>query len=472
MIHYIIYTLIGLGCSLSVYLCLLKKQKTFQFNRFFLISTLVLCLLAPIVEIEILNNAPNLTDISFQASEGKIFNDSDEILDGVIIEELQRSSYPIYTILFYLYLGISICLTYRFARNLISILKLTKNCQKYIGSLKLIEGSSQKNVSSFFNYLFINPENLKDKQYAKSVVQHEMIHAQQLHTLDIMLVELLICAFWFNPFIWVYKKVICQNHEFIADNDTIKSGIDIETFTNTIINSGSMEYRVPLTSGFNFIQIKNRIIMLHQSKSSALKRTIKTVIAIFLFSGIFMFSSFKDLKEPLIVVVDAGHGGHDQGYLNEKDIVLNISSELSKLSNDKIKIIRLRNTDKYVSLQDRVKFINKQNADIMISLHCNSFSKTTANGLMAFYSEKSENHKTSLKYSRILVNQQLEDVCKKGVLRRANFIILKEVKHPSVLMELGFLSNQEDNNRLNSSEHQQEIAKSLYKGLLEIRNQK
>lgn len=86
-----------------------------------------------------------------------------------------------------------------------------------------------------------------------------------------------------------------------------------------------MEYRVPLTIGFNFIQIKNRIIMLHQSKSSVLKLTIKSVIVLSLFTGVFMFSSFKDLKVPLIVVVDAGHEGKDYGHLNEKDIALNIS---------------------------------------------------------------------------------------------------------------------------------------------------
>jgi len=185
-----------------------------------------------------------------------------------------------------------------------------------------------------------------------------------------------------------------------------------------------------------------------------------------------MFSSFKDLKEPLIVVVDAGHGGYNHGHLNEKDIVLNISKELSKLSSAKIKIITLRDTDKYVSTQDRVKFINKQNADFMISLHCNTASKSTVNGVEVFYSEKNKSHETSLKYSRIIVRQQLEDVCEKGKIKTADFFTLKSVNCPSVLMELGFLSNQEDNNRLNNTEHQQDIAKSLYKGLLKIRDRK
>ena len=66
-----------------------------------------------------------------------------------------------------------------------------------------------------------------------------------------------------------------QNHEYIADDQSVSSGIDIENYSNTIINLGQKEWRVPLTSGFNFIQIKNRIIMLHQSKSPVLKQTLK-----------------------------------------------------------------------------------------------------------------------------------------------------------------------------------------------------
>ncbi len=116
---------------------------------------------------------------------------------------------------------------------------------------------------------------------------------EELHTVDIILLELLICVFWFNPFIWLYKKAIFKITNLLQMTNPSLSGIDIENYSNTIINLGQKEYRVPLTSGFNFIQIKNRIIMLHQSKSSVLNRTLKITSVILLFAGIFAFSSCK-----------------------------------------------------------------------------------------------------------------------------------------------------------------------------------
>ncbi|WP_034059496.1 N-acetylmuramoyl-L-alanine amidase [Lacinutrix jangbogonensis] len=472
MIDYIIYTIISLGCSFFVYYFVLKNQKTFQFNRFFLLISLLLCLVAPVIEIDFFNVIPSITEVSFQPLDTQII--LEEVIEGARVEkEYSNPLNLLNTIFWYSYLIISLGFFFRFFINLIRIIKLTRKGHSRLGTLKLIKTTDEKNVASFFNYLFINPERLKDNQYSKSVLQHESIHSNQLHTLDILLIELLLCVFWFNPFIWLYRKAMLQNHEFIADNNTVQSGIDIENYSNAIINLGHMEHRVPLTSGFNFIQIKNRIIMLHQSKSSVLKRTMKISTALLLLVGVVLFSSFKDIKKPLVVVIDAGHGGKDPGNLNEKDIVLNISKKLSKLSDDKIKIITVRDDDDFLSLRDRVKFINAQNADVMISLHCDTSEKITKRGVEVLYDDSNKNNKASLGYGLLLMNQQLENkVVDKGGMKTASFYMLKNVLCPSVFIELGFLSNETDNSRLNDAKHQQDIAKALYDGLLEIRDKK
>ena len=63
MISYFIYTIISLGCSYAVYVLLLRRQKTFQFNRFFLIGSLLLCLVAPFMEIELFKAVQSITEI-------------------------------------------------------------------------------------------------------------------------------------------------------------------------------------------------------------------------------------------------------------------------------------------------------------------------------------------------------------------------------------------------------------------------
>ncbi|WCO00668.1 N-acetylmuramoyl-L-alanine amidase [Psychroserpens ponticola] len=467
MINYIFYTIVSLGCAYLIYQLVLKAQKTFQFNRFFLLGTLLLSLMAPIMEINVLDTMPSITEISLEPSEVSVV--SHEILEGVTVAEIQKPKYSIFYILWYVYLTISICFAIRFIKNIFGIIKLTKRSHGRIGSLKLVETNDGKNASSFFNYLFINTESLKDKCYSDSMIQHELVHCNQWHTLDVIVLELLLCAFWFNPFIWFYRMAIVQNHEFIADGNTVQSGIDIINYSQIIIHSSHKEYRVPLTSGFNFIQIKNRITMLHQSQSSVLKRTLKITAALLLFASVFMFSSFKDLKEPLIVVVDAGHGGKDPGNLNEKDIVLRISKQLSKMSNEKIKIITIRDKDKFWSLEDRVNFINDKNADLVISLHTNAYKDTSVGGVEAYYYDKNNYGKKSHDYSKILLQNQLHLFSSKRKIKQAGFYILKNVNCPAVLLELGFITNEKDKAILTNGENQKAIAKSLFKSLLEIR---
>lgn len=474
MLSYFIYTIISLGCAYALYFLLLRKQKTFQFNRFFLIGSLLLCLLAPFLEIEMFNAVPNIIEIPVQTftESAAIFQEKEDIVLGNVelVNEPQTS--PI----FYIFLIVSLIMLFRFFRNIIKIYCLTRGKYERFGNLKLIRNTDSEMVSSFFNYTFINEnQNLEDADFL-SILKHETVHCKEFHTIDLILVELLICVFWFNPFVWLYKKAILQNHEYIADDKSISSGIDIENYSNTIINSGQKEYRVPLTSGFNFIQIKNRIIMLHQSKSSVLKRTLKIISVIVLFAGIFAFSSYKDLNEPLIVVIDAGHGGKDSGELSgnskEKDIVLNISNQLALLSNSKVKFIITRDDDKFLSLAERVEFINAQNADLVISLHCNAHKDQSTNGVEAYYYDKNDFKDKSNEYSKILVESQMELFSNSRGVKSASMYVLKQINSPGVVLELGFMSNKKDMAILINSEKQKEIAKSLFKSLLEIREKK
>lgn len=474
MISYFIYTIISLGCSYVVYVLLLRKQKTFQFNRFFLISSLLLCLLAPLLEIEMFDAVPSITEIPVQAfTESVVVSQSIEEVSSdpvEIVSEIQRSP------LFYIYLMSSLFLLFRFSKNIFKLYKLTRGASERLGKLKLIKSHDSELVSSFFNYMFIHEkQTLNDEDYL-SIIKHETVHCEELHTVDVILVELLICAFWFNPFIWLYKKAMLQNHEYIADDKSISSGIDLENYSNTIINLGHKAYRIPLTSGFNFINIKNRIIMLHQSKSSVVKRTFKMTSVLLLFAGIFAFSSYKDLKNPLVVVIDAGHGGKDSGNLSEQNkekyIVLQISNLLASLSDEKVEIVLTRNNDEFLTLKERAEFVNNKKPDLFLSLHCNAHQDKSISGIEAYYNPKHQLNETSLNYAEVLVAHQLGNFSSRGVKKASGFYLLKNTSVPGVYLELGFLTNESDRLVLTDKVQQVKIAESIYDGLLDIRNKK
>ncbi|MBU2929665.1 M56/M15 family metallopeptidase [Winogradskyella psychrotolerans] len=479
MISYFIYTMISLGCSYAVYVLLLRRQKTFQFNRFFLLSALVLCLAAPFIEFELFKAVPSITQIPLEN-----FTKTDILIDTVesieIGEEVTVTSNRTHPITI-IYITISLLLFVRFLKNLFQLYRLTRANFETIGKLKVIKTSDSDMVASFFNYMFLPSHHNLPEDDVNSIVAHETVHSKELHTLDIILLEFLSCVFWLNPFIWLYKKAILQNHEFIADEKSVSSGIDIENYSNTIINLGQKDYRVPLTSGFNFIQIKNRIIMLHQSKSSVLNRTLKITSVIFLFSGIFALSSCKDLDdtlstEPLVVVIDAGHGGKDSGHFSEheveKTIILQITNLLASLSNDKVEIVLTRNNDKFVELSERADFINNIQPNLFLSLHCNAHSDASISGTEAYFNPKLQDAETSLKYADVLIKHQLDNFASRGVKEASGFYLLKNTTVPGVYLELGFLTNERDRVVLTDKREQLKIAKSIYEGLLEIRNSK
>lgn len=463
---YFIFTILNLGCTYLVYRLVLRNQKTFQFNRFFLLVSLSLCFLSPIIEMEIFKTVPSLTELSFNAiaSTPVIIENINNTFESSSVNAIS----PKVNYLWYIYLLISLIFLIRFTKNLFELVGIAVKTTKRFGSFKIVEIEGLKNTSSFFNLLFVNQESLKYSKEAESIIRHELVHYRHWHSVDVIISELFLCFFWYNPFVWLYKVAIIQNHEFIADYLTIKSGIDIEEYSQTIIKTGNHKQTIRLTSSFNFTQIKNRIHMLHQSKSKVFSRIFKVGISLLLFIGIVAFSSFKKANEKFIVVIDAGHGGQDNGHLNEKEIVLNVSNMLQSLSNDKLQIITTRDSDVFLTLKERIDFINKQNPDLVISLHCNANTNTAKGGVEAYYyeSDNYQQYSKSMEYGSFISSKLLELGFSEVRLSPADFVILRELQSPAFLLELGFLTNESDNLKLNNVLTQKEIAKVIYDGIL------
>ena len=216
-------------------------------------------------------------------------------------------------------------------------------------------------------------------------------------------------------------------------------------------------------------------------------------------------------KKRRTIIIDPGHGGKDpgtsyQGKLNEKDIVLNFSKVLKeKLINDGYRVFLTREIDKFIKLNDRVEFAKKKGADLFISIHADASKKDNVRGFSVYtLSEKKmdkeaekvanlENkgsvfsrkgliginltqsrniiedwqikqafkraNRSSFEFAEILVN----NVKKKSKLlnrphRYAGFAVLKSPNYPSVLVELGFITNDKDRNNLRSKNWQSILA--------------
>ena len=119
---------------------------------------------------------------------------------------------------------------------------------------------------SFFNTIFINPA-LHNEQETHQILTHEFTHARQLHSLDVLLSELMTVIFWINPAAWLLKREIRHNLEFLADNSVLKSGIDSKNYQYHLLQ---LSYQVPenqLINKFNISPLKKRITMMNQQKT-------------------------------------------------------------------------------------------------------------------------------------------------------------------------------------------------------------
>ncbi|WP_121665782.1 N-acetylmuramoyl-L-alanine amidase family protein [Mesonia aquimarina] len=206
-------------------------------------------------------------------------------------------------------------------------------------------------------------------------------------------------------------------------------------------------------------------------KFSLLLLSSLIIFAVFAFST----SSETTSDKPLKVVIDAGHGGKDSGTTNEdakeKDITLQLVQKLKEVNTSKeLELVFTRENDEFISLEERIKIANTNNADFIISLHVNSSNNKNDNGIEAYTKANSSDSRTisfvsSLVAELIFNNSPLQ----KTEMRKANFKILRDSKAPAVLLELGFISNLENKAYITSKKGQTKLAESILESLKKMK---
>jgi N-acetylmuramoyl-L-alanine amidase len=189
-----------------------------------------------------------------------------------------------------------------------------------------------------------------------------------------------------------------------------------------------------------------------------MKNLLKFIVLAFLTITL----AFTDFDKKTIVI-DVSHGGKDYGTtahgFNEKEIALNIANKIKQLNkNSSVEIILTRDSDKFLSLNERAEQINKLKPDFVISLHVNATDDKKESGKEIFVSdknnqkEKSGNLALELFYSFNDSNVEI---------KKADFYLLKNVEYPIALIELGYLTNENDREILTTEKGQYELAESI-----------
>lgn len=177
-----------------------------------------------------------------------------------------------------------------------------------------------------------------------------------------------------------------------------------------------------------------------------------------------------------IVVIDAGHGGHDPGASSkagtrEKDVALKASLILKKkLENYGFKVYMTRERDNYVKLYERAAIANQLGADLFISVHINAARSTSAKGIEVLYNPDPARNNKAL--ARAIENKLIEytGAVERGIVSRPKLVVIRETKMDAVLVELGFLSNTQDEMNLLTDSYLIKCANGILDGIIDFLN--
>lgn len=135
----------------------------------------------------------------------------------------------------------------------------------YNHDVRIIKGDS--GPFSFWKSIFINPANHEPADL-HSILLHEQVHVSELHTLDVLLAELSTVFYWFNPGVWLMKKAVRENIEFITDRKILNNGADSKQYQYSLVNVSFSAGPQGIVNHFNISTIKKRIIMMNAKRSS------------------------------------------------------------------------------------------------------------------------------------------------------------------------------------------------------------
>ena len=204
--------------------------------------------------------------------------------------------------------------------------------------------------------------------------------------------------------------------------------------------------------------------------------------------GAWVKDASRDKNTKRAIFLDPGHGGSDSGAVangvREKDLTLSVYNKVSsRLASLGYSVLTSRNTDKDVGLVSRADQANKSNADMFLSIHFNAGGRGASYGIETYYykpeagytpaiNKENHNNPERLEKSRKLANKVQQNLLYKtgaydrGV-KRASFAVLRETSIPSILVELGFIDNQEEVSKIKTNEYQEKLADGIVDGIVE-----
>ncbi|WP_207759807.1 M56 family metallopeptidase [Flavobacterium cyanobacteriorum] len=271
----------------------MEKEKIHVFNRFYLLFSLLFSLAVPFISIPLYTEAP---------AETKLLQPAIEKLPVVAALPVEKADY-LALVFWVIYGFVASLLAIRLINNIYKLYKKAASGTKITyGSAKLVLLEGKTLPHTFLGYIFLSKEDHENRCIEQELYIHELTHVSQKHTYDLLVLELLKVAYWFNPLLYLYKKAIQLNHEFLADEAVTSSDKDVVKYQQLLLCKSTPHLNLRLASSINYSITKKRFIMMTKTTTKAKSAIVKmaSVQVIAGLAALFCIESIAKEKPALV----------------------------------------------------------------------------------------------------------------------------------------------------------------------------
>lgn len=493
------------GILLGYYWLFLRNKRFHHYNRFYLLATLLVSVLLPLIKIPVFYNAHgSVNQAVYQTLQVLTVNYG----EADMLREAPGKALFLWNmqgLLYYIYLAGTLVLLFALVRSLLYIRRISRRYPaERIGGLTFFHTSEPGTPFSFFRKIFWNNELAFNSQEGQQIFQHELFHVQQQHSSDILLTELVTALFWFNPFFRILKKELRAIHEFLADQYAI-SGKDRYAYAELLVMQTMKASYPAITNHFFQNHIKRRIAMITNQQSTRLSYRSR-LMALPVLALVFCSIAFRAQRmavtengqpsavalKPVTVMIDAGHGGTDpgatspDGKVKEKDLALQISRKIQQLGAAyNVQVVMTRSgddlpggtTDKEDGLRARTKMAEQIKPAMYVSIHVSSTGGTTFTNQTGFEIYVPNDTTQRVDQSKQLGSAVTRELSKLyttnqtlKVRSEKNIWVLQRTPCPALLIECGFIDNEKDLAYFSDPGNQEAVAKKILEGMVNYIN--
>lgn len=483
---YLLKTIIVSALLIVYYWFALRNKRFHYYNRFYLLSAVVLSMVLPLL---------NLNLFTFSSNSDKAISMFNVIYaegETEFIFGNKAATFNWQQLFLLLTIAISAVLLLMLTYRIITIYRIKKKFPvSPMQEFDFVNTDLQQAPFSFLKNIFWRNDISLEENAGRLILQHELTHIKEKHTWDKLFMQVVIAVFWMNPLYRLIQKELYLIHEFIADDKSVADK-DTAAFAEMLLHAHYGKFSFDPAQPFFYSPIKRRLIMLTTSKEPRFSY-VRRMMALPLLACVILLFAFRLQKEnnevittvdpakAFSLVVDAGHGGSDNGAigiggLREKDIVLTVSKKIKELSGEYgIDVTLVRDNDNYLSPQDKVAFSEKQQPDAFVSIHVNAASanqKTEKSGMEIYVSPDNAKYNES-KILGSAVLQKLGADFKVNtplMMRKVGIWVLKANTSPSILIECGYITNENDLGYLKDDAKVEEMARKILEGVAAYAN--